>query len=125
MELIQELTKNLGVSEGQAKDGAGLLFKHAQQNLGGDDFSKVSSAVPSIGSIMDAAPKSGGGALDGLGGLASGLGGGAGGIMGLVGGFSQLGMGGDMVGKFISIVLSFVQSKGGGGVRAVLENALK
>lgn len=35
MELIDQLTKSLGVTEDQAKGGAGMLFKHAKGNLGG------------------------------------------------------------------------------------------
>ncbi|MBN1855632.1 MAG: DUF2780 domain-containing protein [Dehalococcoidia bacterium] len=125
MELVDQLTRSLGVSPTQAQGGAGLLLKQAQENLGEGDFSKVSAAVPGIDSLIGAAPAAGGGALGGLGKMASGLGGGAGGLLSLAGGFSSLGMDSGMIGKFVPVVLSFVQSKGGDSAKAVLEKALK
>ena len=71
MELIEQLTKNLGVTEAQAKGGAGLLFKHAKGKLGGADFSKVSAAVPGVDDLISAAPATGGGASGILGRLSS------------------------------------------------------
>ncbi len=124
MELIDQLTKNLGVSEDQAKGGAGLLFKHARGKMGGEDFAKVAAAVPGVDGLISAAPE-GGPAPGGLGKLLSGLPGGLGALSGLAGGFSKLGMSGGMIGKFVPIILSFVQSKGGDQVKAVLEKALK
>jgi hypothetical protein len=121
MELIDQLTKNLGVTEAQAQGGAGLLFKQAQAKLSGAEFSQVSAAVPGIDSLIKAAPASGGGMFSGIGKMF----GGGGGIAGLAGGFSKLGMGGDMIGKFVPVVLSFVQSKGGDTVKSLLEKVLK
>ena len=131
MELIDQLTKNLGVSETQAKGGAGLIFKQAKEKLSGADFSKVSAAVPGVNSLISAAPASGGGAPGGLGDLGSmipGLGGAAGGLgsmAGLAGGFSKLGLDSGMIGKFIPIILSFVQSKGGEGLKGIMGKAFK
>jgi hypothetical protein len=118
MELTDLLKTNLGVTDAQAQGGAGLLFKLAKSKLSGSDFSKVSSAVPGIDSLIGAAPASGGGFL-------SKLFGGGGGLAGLAGGFSKLGMNSGMIGKFIPIILSFVQSKGGDGVKSLLEKVLK
>ena len=127
MELIEQLVKNLGVSEDAAKGGSGLLFKMAKEKLGSGDFSKVSNALPGIDDLMKSAPESGG-MLGGLGKLASGLGGGAGqlgDLAGLAGGFSKLGLDSGMIGKFIPIILSFAQSKGGDVVMNLLQKALK
>ena len=124
MELIDQLTKNLGVTEAQAKGGAGLLFKHAKEKLGGDDFAKVAAAVPGIDGLVSAAPE-GGQPPGGLGKVLSVLPGGLGSLSGLAGGFSKLGMDGGMIGKFIPVILSFVQGKGGDGVKGILEKALK
>jgi hypothetical protein len=127
MELIEQLVKNLGVSEEAAKGGSGLIFKMAQEKLGSGDFSKVSNALPGIDSLMKSAPESGG-VLGGIGKLASGLGGGAGqlgNLASLAGGFSQLGLDSGMIGKFIPIILSFAQSKGGDVVMKLLQKALK
>jgi hypothetical protein len=121
MELIDQLTKNLGVNETQAQGGAGLLFKLAQGKLGSADFSKVSAAVPEIDKLISAAPASGGGMLGALGKML----GGGGGLAGLAGGFSKLGLDKGMIGKFVPIILSFVQSKGGDGAKGLLEKALK
>jgi hypothetical protein len=126
MELIDTLTKNLGVSESQAQGGTGLLLKLAKDKLGGGEFSKIAAAVPGANGLADGAPS--GGALGGLSKMLSGLGGnkgGAAGVAGLAGGFSKLGMDANMIGKFIPIILSFVQSKGGDGVKSMLEGALK
>jgi hypothetical protein len=134
MELIDQLTKNLGVSETQAKGGAGLLLQQAKEKLSGADFSKVSSAIPGIDSLIGAAPTGGSGALGGLGGLGDlgsmipGLGGASGGLSsmaGLAGGFSKLGLDMGMIGKFIPVILSFVQSKGGEKLKAILGKAFQ
>lgn len=125
MELIDQLTKNLGVSETQAKGGAGLLFKLAKNKLGGADFSKVSEAVPGVNNLINAAPATGGGALGVLGKLIPGIGGKVGSLAGLAGGFSKLGLNSSMIGKFVPIILSFVQSKGGDGAKGILEKVFK
>ncbi|MBN2462993.1 MAG: DUF2780 domain-containing protein [Dehalococcoidia bacterium] len=127
MELIEQLVKNLGVSEDAAKGGSGLLFKMAQEKLGSGDFGKVASALPGIDGLIKSAPESGG-MLGGIGKLASGLGGGAGqlgSLASLAGGFSKLGLDSGMIGKFIPIILSFAQSKGGDVVMKLLQKALK
>ena len=127
MELINQLVSQAGVSETAAKGGAGLLFQLVQSKLPAGDFDQVSGAVPGINDLIKAAPQSTG-ALGGLGKLASGFGGGAsqlGNLASLAGGFSQLGMDSGMIGKFIPIILSFVQSKGGDTVKALLEKVLK
>ena len=127
MELIELLIKNLGVREDQAEGGAGLLFNLAKEKLGGDDFSQVAQHVPGINELIGSAPKSGGlGAA--LGGLASSIGGDTsklGDIASLASGFSELGLDSGMLGKFIPIILSFVQEKGGSGVKDLLEKVLK
>lgn len=128
MELIEMLTNTLGVKEDAAKGGAGLILGLAKQKLGEKDFSQVSKQIPDINGILNAAPEVGGGMLGSLGKMASGLGGTAGQLgtlASLAGGFSKLGMDSGMIGKFIPIILSFVQSKGGEGVKALLEKALK
>ena len=127
MELIELLTNNLGVPEDQAKGGAGLLFNLAKEKLGESDFSQLAQHVPGINELISTAPKSGGlGAA--LGGLASSIGGDAskfGSIASLASGFSELGLDSGMVGKFIPIILSFVEGKGGSGVKDLLEKVLK
>jgi hypothetical protein len=127
MELLQTLTSQLGITEEQAKGGSGLLFKMAKEKLGSDDFGKVASAVPGVDDLISSAPESGG-LMSGLGGLASSLGGGAGqlgDLASLASGFKNLNLDSGMIGKFIPIVMSFVQSKGGDAVKGMLEKVLK
>lgn len=128
MELVEMLTSALGVKEDVAKGGAGLILGLAKQKLGEGEFAQISKQIPDINSILDAAPGTGGGMLGTLGKMASGLGGTPGQLgtlASLAGGFSKLGLDSGMIGKFIPIILSFVQSRGGEGVRALLEKALK
>ena len=132
MELIQQLVSSLGVNEDQAKGGAGLLFNLAKDKLGSGDFQQLTNAIPGVQDLLGAAPASGGGSMMGaLGGVASSLGGSLGGKMeglgdlaNLAGGFSQLGLSSDMVGKFVPIVLSFVQNQGGDAMKGILEKVL-
>ncbi len=134
MELIQQLVSGLGVNEDQAKGGAGLLFNLAKEKLGSGEFQQITNAVPGVTDLLKAAPESGGGMMGALGGATSALGGlgGQSGQMGglgklaeLAGGFSKLGLSTDMVGKFIPIVLSFVQNQGGPAAAGLLEKAIK
>jgi hypothetical protein len=78
---------------------------------------------------MGAAKNKLGGVLGAVGGLLDGKSGGALGALGnvasLAGGFKQLGLDTDMIGKFVPIVLGFVQSKGGDGLKSLLQGALK
>lgn len=124
-ELIEQLVKQVGIQEGQAQGGAGLLFKLAQSKLG-SDFDKVQQAVPGVQDLIKAAPEPGGaGKL--LGGLAGALSGGkAGGLAdlaSLAGGFSQLKLDPATIGKFVPLILSFMQSKGGQAVMQMLAKA--
>ncbi len=132
MELIEQLVSNLGVQENQAKGGAGLILKLAQDKLGGDEFAQLASVIPGADVLLGSAPSqdSGGGMMGALGGIAAGMMGGGqgaalGSLMSLAGGFSQLGMDGDMVTKFFPIVLSFVQQKGGADIAGILSKALQ
>ncbi|MBM4156930.1 MAG: DUF2780 domain-containing protein [Lentisphaerae bacterium] len=130
-ELIGTLVKQLGVSEGQAEGGAGLLFKLAKDQLGGD-FSKVAQAMPEVQGLIGKAPESGGAAKI-LGGIASMLGGEGGGaaagklagLASLAGGFSNLKLDSGMIAKFVPVVLEFVKSQKGQELFALLASALK
>ena len=109
MELIQQLTQGLGVDESQAKGGAGLIFKMAQEQLADGEFAQVANAIPGINNLIGEAPSPGKGLAGAVGGLAGALGGGSGGqlanMAALAGGFSQLGLNPSMATKFIPIIL--------------------
>jgi len=138
MELIQQLVSSLGVNEDQAKGGAGLLFNLAKDKLGAGEFQQLADKIPGVNDLLGAAPapsagaSAGGGMMGGLGGVASSLGagglgdklGGLGNLANLASGFSQLGLSSDMVGKFVPVVLSFVQSQGGDSMKGLLEKVM-
>jgi hypothetical protein len=123
--LTDTLMSTLGVNKKQAQGGAGSLLNYAKGNLSKSDFSKVSSSIPDISSIMAAAPKmekSSGG----LGAMASALGGDSlGGLASLASSFSGLGLDSGMVQKFIPVILDYVKGSGGDGVMSLLQGALK
>src|SRR5262245_25540967 len=92
-ELIDLLTKNVGVSAPQAEGGAAVLLKAAKDKLGGGEFDKLLGGVPGLGALLQKAPASGGGGLGGmLGGLAGAMGGNAALITTILGGFGKLGL---------------------------------
>ena len=127
MELVQQLVAGAGVSQEQAEGGAGLLFGLVKDQLSSGDFSQVAEAVPGIDSLIDAAPGGDGGGLGGLlGGVASAFGAdNLGNLASLAGGFSKLDLDAGMIGKFVPIVLSFLQNQGGEGVSSLVAKVLQ
>jgi hypothetical protein len=128
MDLINQLVSNLGVSEDQAKGGAGMLFKLAQDKLSGGEFAEITDKVSGVDDMLSAAPAAAGGGLMGaVGGLMSKMGGGAGdlgALANLAGGFDKLGMDSDMIGKFVPVVLDFARNQGGDTVGNLLKGVL-
>jgi len=126
MDLIQNLTSQLGISGDQAKGGAGLIFDLVKSQLSGDEFSQVASAVPEVNEMVPAKAKSGiGGTIGKLASSLTGGNSGLGSLASLAGGFTDLGLDSGMVGKFVPIVLSFLQSKGGDTVKDLVAKVLK
>lgn len=124
-ELVGMLVKQLGVQEGQASGGAGLLLKLAKDKLGGADWQKVAGAVGDADQLVQSAPQPGG-AAGLLGGLASAMGAGKlGDLATLAGGFEKLGLNKDMIAKFVPVVLNFLQNKGGADIVAMVGKVLK
>ena len=98
------------------------MFQVAKSQMQDSAFSKLSQAVPGMGSLLGAAPQSS--ALSGLAGL-SGLGGGSGGSMlALASAFQQQGMSPSMIQQFIPVVLEYVRGSGGNGLAGMLGSAL-
>jgi len=125
-DLIQMLTSQLNLDQGQAEGGVGLLLKVAQEKLGAGDFSQLAGAIPDASKLLSAAPASGGGGLLGaLGGLASSLGGGKLGTLAeLAAGFEKLGVGGDIARQFGPIVLAYLQKNGSGQALDIVKKLL-
>ncbi|NIA19459.1 MAG: DUF2780 domain-containing protein [Xanthomonadaceae bacterium] len=126
MEILNLLTEQLGINTEQAKGGSGAIFSLVKEKLGDGDFGKIAEVVPGMDDLLASAPQSGGGG--GLGGMAAGLasklGGGVGGLGSLVGAFKSLDLDSGMVGKFVPVILSYVQSKGGDSIKSLLEGVL-
>jgi hypothetical protein len=124
-ELIDQLTKSLGVSAAQAEGGAAVLFKAARDKLGGEEFGKLLGGVPGLGDLMKKAPAAGGGLSGMLGGLAGAMGGNAGLIATIVGGFGKLGLKPDDAKKFAPVIMGFLRTKVGPDVVSRLEQTLR
>jgi hypothetical protein len=73
----------------------------------------ASGALGSLGGGSGGGGSSDGGAMGGLGALAP-----------LAGTFSSLGLSPDMAGKFLPVVLEYLNSSGGGGAAGLLRSAL-
>jgi hypothetical protein len=126
MELLEMLTSQLGISEEQAKGGAGLILKLAKDKLSSEEFSQVADVIPGVSRLLAAAPESGG-LMSALSNLAAslGLGGQLGNLSSLAGGFKDLDMDTAMISKFVPIVLSYTKAKGDDTVRKLLGKVLK
>jgi hypothetical protein len=126
-ELIDMLTKNLGVNGAQAEGGAAVLFKAAKDKLGEGEFGQLLGNVPGISDLLKKAPAAGGGGgLGGLlGGLAGAMGGNAGAIATILSGFGKLGLTADDAKKFVPVILNFLRTKVGPDVMTRLEQTLK
>jgi hypothetical protein len=122
-ELVDQLTRQLGINAAQAQAGAGILFKAAREKLGNDEFQRLLGGVPGIGELVKLAPASGSSGL--LGGLASALGGNAALLANVVSGFSKLGLSAELAKKFVPIVLGYVRTHVGADVVAKVETALR
>ena len=113
--LVPVLSKTLGVSSQQASGGMGALFGLAKSNVSAEDFSTLSQSVPSMSSLLAAAPEVAGG-NDNLGSLL-----GSAGKYGkaLTGAkqvyeqFSALGLDTAQVGQYLNVAMSYFQSEGG------------
>lgn len=126
-ELVDTLTSTLGITSEQASGGTAALLGVAKDQLGGDDFSTVTSAVPELGSILGGATAgedSGTSDLLGAAGSLLGDSGGVGGqvvsALGLADTFEKLGLDPAMVSQFIPIILDFAKAKGGDSVSSLL-----
>lgn len=107
--LISTLTDKLGITETQATGGTAALLNEAKGNMSSSDYSSLLSSVPGLSSIMGGSGSS----------LLGGLGGGS-----LTDQFSALGMDSDMIGKFVPVLLEYVQSSGGTDMMSMLKGAL-
>ncbi len=128
MSIVDEIISQLGVSKEQAEGGLGLIFKLAKEKLGAE-FTEVSKVVPEANGLIGKAPadepEEGGGLMGMLGGMAGKLGlGDLGKLAELAAQFKKLGLDMATVQKFVKVVMTFVESKGGTVVKDLLNNVL-
>ncbi len=128
--LINILTGQLGINPQQAMGGAGSIFQVAQQRMQPGDFSRLSSAVPGMDQYLAAVPSqvapNGSNALwNAAGNLMGGPSSNLGSLVSLVGTFQTLGMNTDMIGRFVPVMLQYVQQQGGSATMSLLETALR
>ena len=125
-ELIGLITSQLGINDDQAKGGAGLLFKFVKDKLSDGDFGQITDLLGNADELISAAPAAGkaSGLLGAVGGLMGGKADDLAGLAGLASGFKDLGLSGDMIGKFGGIIMDLVKSKGGDGVVGMIQGLL-
>jgi hypothetical protein len=123
--LIDILVQQLGVSSQQASGGAGSIFSVAQQVMSPTNFGLVSKAVPDMSQILASAPASGA-TPNLMGSAANALGSGSrlGQMAALASSFQSLGMSSGMMGKFIPVILDYVQNQGGSTTMSLLQSAI-
>jgi hypothetical protein len=128
MELTQQLTSALDISEAQAQGGAGLLLHLAKSQLQSDEFAQLSASIGNMDDLLQAAPSSQGGIGGVMGGLASTPGDASTDLhneVSVANGFSQLNLDRDMMQKFVPILLAFIQEQGGNHAKTLLEKGLR
>lgn len=119
-ELVSQLTKSLSISPTQASGGAGTLFALAKSRLSTAEFAKVAAAVPGMDGLLKAAP-----GLSALSSLQSYLPTSLSGLTPAAGSFQQLGLSPETAGKFVPVLINYVQSKGGLSTASLLAKALQ
>jgi hypothetical protein len=124
-ELIDQLTKSLGVTGAQAEGGAAVLFKAARDKLGGTEFDQLLGGLPGLGDLLKKAPAAGGGLGGLLGGLAGAVGGNAALISTIVGGFGKLGLNTEDARRFAPVIMDFLRTRAGPEIAGKLEKILR
>lgn len=120
--LVSTLASQLNVTPDQAAGGAGAIFNYAKGALPSNEYAKVEGAVPEAAELVKKAP-----ATDATSAAASALGkagGTAAGVAGLGSSFEKLGLSSDMVGKFVPVVVDYVDKKGGSEVGGIIKKVL-
>jgi len=110
--LPSTLTKQLGVTNGQAAGGVGAILAFAQQRLAAGDFDLIAKAIPGSETYLGMAKQ-----LLGSANISD--------KAGLQGAFSKLGMSPDMLNKFAPIVTDYAGKMGGDQASKLLAGLLK
>lgn len=119
-DLVKLLTTDLGITNDQAKGGAGALFNYAKEGLSDKEFDQVSDVVPDMPGYLDAIPALGGSSTGMLGKATQTLVG----MPAVTAAFEKLGLSPDMVGLMTPLLVNYVDKKGGEAVGGLLKNVL-
>lgn len=119
-DLVKLLTSDLGITNDQAKGGAGALFNYAKEGLSDKEFDQVSDVVPDMPGYLDAIPALGGKSTGMLGKATQTLVG----MPAVTAAFEKLGLSQDMVGLMTPLLVNYVDKKGGEAVGGLLKNVL-
>ena len=119
--LIDRITGQLGVNKEQAIGGTGAIFGYARNELGEEEFGKMTEKMPEINSWVEAAPKEEKSSLGGMLGDALGQSNKSlGALAALSGPFSKLGLDEGMVAQYLPLVMGWVQEKGGDYLKGLM-----
>ena len=119
--LVSTLTSALGVTKPQATGGAGSLLQLAKQQLSGDDFSRITAAIPDSPALLKAAasitPTKTDDSLLGTADLLSGA-------SKLGNQFSALGLDSSMISNFADVMMNYLKKYQGSETSKLLEGIL-
>src|SRR5262245_6537997 len=119
MELIETLTKELGVEREQARGGVGILFQFVKEALGEEDFCKVIRLLPDLEEIVKAGTGDGRAEAWQEIALASPSGFRMRKLEDVAGEFVNLGLDCAMVNRFVPFMVSYVRQKGGDEINSL------
>ncbi|MDC0949022.1 DUF2780 domain-containing protein [Gammaproteobacteria bacterium] len=128
-DLIAMLVSQVGVSEEQASGGTAALFNVVKSQLGSDDYSTITEALPAISSVLSS--NSGESSNSGLLSAATSLLGDSEGgsslasMAQLATSFSDLGMDGSTLQAFVPVVTNYARDNGGDVVASLIQGALQ
>ena len=118
-ELIKQLTDRLGIDSATAKGVTGKAMGMIKENVDDSTFSKLSSSLPGLESLIGSANEgetadAGGGMLGNLAGMASKmLGGSAGNSLELGTALAAKGLPMEKIGEFVTMLVQFIKENAG------------
>lgn len=128
-EFIQNIAKQLGISEAIAKQATSVILGFIKSKLADGDFGQLASQIPGLSDLASAEPSgeaSGGGGL--LGGVmkmaSSAIGGEAGDALELTGKLKETGLDIGQMGSFGSGLVDFIKDKAGDGAIDMLTSQM-
>lgn len=124
-ELVGSVMSQLGLSQSQAEGGLGSLLSLAQSNLGGNDFSQLTSSIPNADSLLAAVPSmSSDSGMSGLLSKAGDLGSSLQGTAMVYDAFEKLGISKEYIMPMVDIAKNYLEQSGSEGTVDLLTKGL-